>query len=52
MGYLPHPKASSAGHIRENADVFSFELDDDDMAVLDELKFLGRMVADPDNPPF
>ena len=52
MGYLPLPKASSAGHIRENADVFSFELDDDDMAVLDELKFLGRMVADPDNPPF
>ena len=52
MGYLPLPKASSAGHIRENSDVFSFELDDDDMAVLDELKFLGRMVADPDNPPF
>lgn len=52
MGYLPLPKAASHKHIEENTDIFSFSLDDEDMKLLDELKYLGRMVADPDNPPF
>lgn len=52
QGYLPLPKAASQAHIIENTDIFSFSLDDDDMKALDELKYLGRMVADPDAPPF
>ena len=51
-GYIPLPKSSDEEHIVSNADVFSFSLDEEDMRLLDELSVLGRMVADPDNPPF
>ena len=36
-GVVPLPKASSVDHLRENADVFDFELDDFQMAALDSL---------------
>ena len=32
-GFIPLPKSSNAGRQQSNLDVFSFELDDEDMAV-------------------
>lgn len=52
QGYLPLPKSAHKERINENTDIFSFSLDEEDMIMLDELKILGRIVADPDNPPF
>lgn len=37
LGVVPLPKASSIEHMRENFDVFDFELSDDDMATLNGL---------------
>ncbi len=51
-GYIPIPKSAKAEHIISNADVFSFRLDNEDMQMLDKLKDMGRVVADPDDPPF
>lgn len=36
-GWVPLPKSARPDRIRENADVFGFELDEDDMAALDAL---------------
>ncbi|GAA5880730.1 hypothetical protein JCM1840_007418 [Sporobolomyces johnsonii] len=36
-GYVPLPKSDQAGRIQENADVFGFELDADDMKEMDAL---------------
>ncbi|KAI5465629.1 NADP-dependent oxidoreductase domain-containing protein [Mariannaea sp. PMI_226] len=36
-GWVPLPRSAHTGRIRENADVFDFELDPEDMAKLDEL---------------
>ena len=36
-GYVPLPKSVRAERIAQNVDVFSFELDDDEMARLDAL---------------
>lgn len=37
LGTVPLPKANSTEHLRENFDVFDFELSDDDMAALNGL---------------
>ena len=34
MGFLPLPKSTNAARMKENADVFDFELDEDDVAHL------------------
>jgi diketogulonate reductase-like aldo/keto reductase len=36
-GWVPLPKSVQPDRIRENLDVFNFDLDQDDMAVLDAL---------------
>jgi diketogulonate reductase-like aldo/keto reductase len=36
-GWVPLPKTENPGRMRENLDVFTFELDDDDMQLLDGL---------------
>ncbi|EFR00764.1 2,5-diketo-D-gluconic acid reductase A [Nannizzia gypsea CBS 118893] len=37
-GYVPFPKSDNPDHIKENADVFDFDIVDDDMAILDKLE--------------
>lgn len=36
-GFVPLPKSDNAGRIKQNADVFGFALDQDDMSALDSL---------------
>lgn len=47
-GVLPLPKSATPSRIRENADVFSFSLDADDMARLDAVSSVGRLGPHPD----
>ncbi len=52
MGYIPIPKSARTEHIVSNLAMFDFELDNEDHIMLDKLRSLGRVVADPDDPPF
>ena len=51
QGTLPLPKSVNKERIVSNADVFSFELSESDMAALDTLD-VGRAGGDPDEVPF
>jgi diketogulonate reductase-like aldo/keto reductase len=51
-GYLPLPKTVTPARIRENADVFNFELDAADVQFLADLKGVAGYSADPDTIPF
>ena len=51
-GYLPLPKSVSAARIRENADVFDFELSDDDVRLIADLKGCVGYSQDPDQTSF
>lgn len=51
-GYLPLPKSVNKERIVENARLVKIDFDSEDNKLFDELKLLGRTVADPDNPPF
>jgi 2,5-diketo-D-gluconate reductase A len=37
LGTVPIPKANQSKHLKENIDVFDFELDEDDMRLLNSL---------------
>ncbi|MDR2356785.1 MAG: aldo/keto reductase [Oscillospiraceae bacterium] len=50
-GWLPLPKSVTPARIRENADVFDFELSDDDADVIASVD-LGIKAMDPDTMPF
>lgn len=45
---LPLPKSATPARIVENADVFSFALDTDDLAALDAVSSIGRLGPHPD----
>lgn len=47
-GDIVFPKASSAARVRENFDVFDFELSDDQLAEISELNENRRIGPDPD----
>ena len=47
-GFLPLPKSVSAERIRENMDVFGFELSDDDVRLIAELTGCVGLSKDPD----
>jgi diketogulonate reductase-like aldo/keto reductase len=48
-GFLPLPKSITPVRIRENANVFDFELSPDDMRIISALKGVAGVHADPDN---
>ena len=48
-GFLPLPKSVTPARIRENADVFDFELLPEDMRKISALKGVAGAHADPDN---
>lgn len=48
MGFLPLPKSTSAERIKENADVFDFEIDNDDVVYLARMKGACGESWDPD----
>ena len=47
-GYLPLPKSTSPARIRENADVFDFELEETDVELIANLKGCVGYSANPD----
>lgn len=51
-GFLPLPKSTTESRIRENADVFDFELTEEDMQVLSNLKGCCGYAQDPDTITF
>lgn len=48
MGYLPLPKSSNAARIAENADIFDFALEDEDVAAIADLPGCCGETIDPD----
>lgn len=51
-GILPLPKTVNPGRMAENADVFNFELTEEDMKRIDKLENLGGQCALPDEVDF
>ena len=51
-GFLPLPKSTHAEYIEQNAQVFDFELSDEDMATLDGLNGTIGSHANPDETNF
>ncbi|TCL56271.1 diketogulonate reductase-like aldo/keto reductase [Kineothrix alysoides] len=51
-GYLPLPKAVSKSHIRENADIFDFELSEQDVQAISDLKGCCGYSQNPDLTTF
>ncbi len=51
-GFLPLPKASTADRIRENADIFDFEITEEDIEALKALEPIGRTGPHPDTAVF
>ncbi len=50
-GYVVIPKSANQKRIRENAQVFDFALNEDQMAILDSLEENLHTAWDPSNPP-
>ena len=52
MGFLPLPKSVTPSRIRENLQVFDFELSDEDVKLIADLKGCVGYANDPDTRPF
>lgn len=52
MGFLPLPKTLNAGRIKENADVFDFNLTDEEVTLLANLTGKCGVSVDPDTAKF
>lgn len=51
-GFVPLPKASTEERMKENADIFDFELSEVDIEAMKALEALGRTGAHPDTAEF
>ena len=51
-GFLPLPKSVHADRIKENTDIFDFEISDSDMKTIDGLHGLAGEATDPDTANF
>lgn len=51
-GTLPLPKSVTPEYIKENTEVFNFEISDEDMQIIDEMEYLVGVPTDPDNRDF
>lgn len=51
-GVLPLPKSVTPVRIRENLDVFSFEISEDDMQVINRMEYCGGSGLNPDKIDF
>ena len=49
---LPLPRSINPLHIAENADIFSFELSDEDMGRISAISAYGRLGGDPNEARF
>ena len=52
LGLVTIPKSANPGRIRANADIFDFELNEADMALMDSLDTNLRLGPDPDHFDF
>lgn len=52
MGFLPLPKSLTASRIKENADIFDFELSVEDVKAIANLKNCCGLTKNPDTVPF
>lgn len=50
-GFLPLPKTTTRERMLENADIFSFEISNDDIEQMKALEILGRTDYHPDSAP-
>lgn len=50
-GTVPLPRSANPDHIRENFDIFDFQLSADDMAAIDNIGQTGRTAWDPTGLP-